>query len=158
MPQRYKKRKIAGKSYSVHRLAMEEHLGVKLGRDVVVHHENEDKLDNRIENLKVLTHAEHARLHNEKHPRVKPCAVCGRDFEPAPTKRARKVTCSRECFLARAKEIAQEHRAKLTPDDVREIRRRRAAGEPRKAIAESFGIDVTNVSMIALRKTWAHVE
>ncbi len=51
---------------SEQRYLMEEHIGRKLTVQEVVHHINGNKLDNRIENLKVLTRAEHAALHNPK--------------------------------------------------------------------------------------------
>jgi hypothetical protein len=48
-------------------------------------------------------------------------------------------------------------RAKLTEDDVRQIRARRLAGESRKSIAEDYGIHPSAVTMIALRQRWKHV-
>jgi hypothetical protein len=46
-----------------HRLVMEVVLGRLLDRDEVVHHVNEDPLDNRPENLRVTTQPNHARDH-----------------------------------------------------------------------------------------------
>lgn len=48
----------------LHRLVAENATGKPLGSDVVVHHLNENKHDNRIANLKVLTKQEHASLHH----------------------------------------------------------------------------------------------
>jgi hypothetical protein len=47
--------------------------------------------------------------------------------------------------------------AKLKPDDVREIRARRARGETLVSIASSFGITYGQVSRIYLRRKWAHI-
>lgn len=46
-----------------YRLVMEEHLGRYLREDEEVHHLNEDPTDDRLENLEVMSIAEHARLH-----------------------------------------------------------------------------------------------
>lgn len=48
----------------LHRLVMERHLGRRLGPGEEVHHVNEDKQDNRLANLQVLSASEHSRLHN----------------------------------------------------------------------------------------------
>jgi hypothetical protein len=54
---------VDGTKIGQHRHLMQQHLQRKLTRDEVVHHINEDKLDNRIENLVVVSRAEHRRLH-----------------------------------------------------------------------------------------------
>lgn len=46
----YKAIRRNGKKYDEHRYIMEQYLGRKLEQDEVVHHVNEDKTDNRIEN------------------------------------------------------------------------------------------------------------
>ena len=49
---------------SLQRKLMQEHLGRKLEKYEQVHHMNGDKLDNRIENLMLLTWSEHTKLHH----------------------------------------------------------------------------------------------
>lgn len=54
-----------------HRLVAEKTIGRFLRDDEVVHHINENKLDNTPENLLVLTQSEHIRLHANKRKRGK---------------------------------------------------------------------------------------
>jgi hypothetical protein len=47
--------------------------------------------------------------------------------------------------------------ARLTPDDVRAIRRALAAGESERKIASRFGVNKTAVHKISSGQTWGHV-
>jgi len=46
-----------------HRLIMEKNIGRYLTREEVIHHINNKKDDNRIDNLKIMTRSEHTKLH-----------------------------------------------------------------------------------------------
>ena len=160
---RYKNVLHDGKSTGEHRAVMERHLGRKLTFDEIVHHKNNDPRDNRIENLELMTREEHSRHHNDKHPRVKPCANCGAMFEPPAKKRAIMKTCSRKCFAELSRMNSKRlmtsgpaPSAKLTEAQVAEIRRRVQSGkESMRAIGRAFGVHHQTVSSIASGKAWA---
>ena len=54
---------LGGTRVYEHRLVMERHIGRALTRQEFVHHINGDRLDNRLENLQLLTIAEHNKIH-----------------------------------------------------------------------------------------------
>ena len=73
----YKYITINGKAIEEHRLVMMKHLGRKLNTNEQVHHINGNKLDNRIENLMLLTNSEHQKLHGSKRNKKCICVLCG---------------------------------------------------------------------------------
>lgn len=48
--------------------------------------------------------------------------------------------------------------AKLTEDDVREIRRLSAEGYTRRALARRFGVTRQNITLIATGRSWGHLD
>ncbi len=65
----YKRFKDSGKL--VHRHVMERKLGFRLRKDVIVHHINGIKTDNRFENLQLMTKKEHFKHHVARKDNVK---------------------------------------------------------------------------------------
>lgn len=64
MRARYRKCRVNGRQMPLHRHLMELHLGRSLLPDELVHHINGNRLDNRIENLAVVS----PKIHSAKHP------------------------------------------------------------------------------------------
>lgn len=57
---------VSNQKYAAeHRMVMSEYLGRPLSSDEIVHHKNRDKMDNRIENLQIMTRSEHIKEHME---------------------------------------------------------------------------------------------
>lgn len=55
-----------GKRIWEHRTIMEQFLGRKLSKNEIVHHKNNNRSDNRIENLQILNQSEHMNIHRDK--------------------------------------------------------------------------------------------
>jgi hypothetical protein len=85
-----------GRRLLEHRWVMEQHLGRPLRRSEQVHHINHDRLDNQIDNLELVSSAEHAMRHTWR-PVTATCAICAEQFTPHKTKRGRVKTCGRRC-------------------------------------------------------------
>lgn len=78
-----------------HVAVMSSAIGNAIPKGMVVHHLNEIKTDNRIENLVLMDANAHLALHAELRKReAKPCKACGTIF--VPTYKAH-VYCSRTC-------------------------------------------------------------
>jgi hypothetical protein len=138
----------------------------------VVHHINENTLEDHKWNLALLTAKEHSRHHHEKNaPVVLRCEQCSKDFTVQYNiinqhlKEGRKYGqrfCSKPC----ADEYRRGKRGHsiygLTPAKVREIRRFLGDATKRssrcKEAAARFGISVRSVYAIKSRQNWADVE
>ena len=126
---KYKAIKVDAVKHDYHRWLMEQELGRKLDFNEIVHHDNENKLDNDIKNLVVMSRSDHAKLH------ARP---------PYFSERARE----------RRREVAAEnpaHNRKLTEEDVINIKRSYTPRDREygaRALARRYGIDHTSILKI----------
>lgn len=104
MTARYRRTKVNGHEISEHRAVAEKALGRKLRSNEEVHHINEDRFDNRLENLEVVTKREHADRHTYL-PTTKFCVICRHQYTPHKTKRRRAQTCGKPICVNKLRSI-----------------------------------------------------
>jgi hypothetical protein len=99
-----------------HREIMEAHIGRRLKRWEVVHHRDEDKRNNSLDNLELTTRPEHSRHHRPEIEYVElECGLCGTQFTKEARNERRRTKkgmagpfCGKSCAgkFHRAKQIA----------------------------------------------------
>lgn len=110
MKSRYKRIVVDGRCLLEHRAVVEKALGRKLLSSEQIHHVNGNRYDNRIENLLVVTQAEHDLIHKWKYHNKKECVICGKEFNPCASKRKTAKVCSKECKLILDRQNAQKRK------------------------------------------------
>ena len=92
--------------YPLHRVLMENQVGRLLESNEVVHHIDEDRSNDDISNLELLSRSDHSRHHMKPvEPTRAQCAICETWFEVAPhhyrarvaRSHAGTIACSRRC-------------------------------------------------------------
>lgn len=157
-----------------HREIMEKLIGRKLSSNEHVHHKDENKLNNSIDNLIVLPREAHALHHHPKEPMMKLiCINCECEFERIPhrerSERKRgKIGpfCGRSClskyfssssqllkfqnagksFSGRKSKDGIHASKKLNHDILISIRSRINAGESVRSIAKEFKVDHSTIT------------
>ena len=102
VPQGYKKIQVNKYLQYEHRVVMENFLKRKLKKTEIIHHKNENKLDNRLKNLEILNRGSHMKYHmNERYKHLYiPCDHCGTIFKCSSwrKKQYKNVYCSLKCL------------------------------------------------------------
>lgn len=127
----YIEEKISTEWRRQHIVVMERHIQRRLLPSEVVHHINEVKTDNRLENLRLMEVGEHTKEHHQGARRT--AAQCR--------------NIARGCQQAKT--------ARLDSDSVRQIRKlAREGAMTQLAMAQKFGVSPMTVSRVVNNQTW----
>ena len=120
--------KIDGKMTRLHRYVMEQYLGRKLLSSEVVHHKDENKTNNHIDNLIITSHIAHNHLHNPKQPlpESRKCNKClqvkpSSEFYIVYQKNRNRTVVYSKCKICEIKRITTQRRNKKAKKKLESI-------------------------------------
>ena len=143
-------------------LVMEKYLGRYLSKGEHVHHINEDKSDDRIENLSVVSPQEHCRIHLAHRIRVrKICSVlgCGKPHEARGYCNAHYLMFKKHNDpMIKGNSIGVNNgMAKLTDKLVLEIRKMATSGQSNSSIARYFSVSRATIFRVVNKINWTSI-
>lgn len=128
----YRAIKVNGKTKLVHRHVMELHIGRPLMPNECVHHKDRDKSNNSIDNLEIMTRAEHIKHHQERG-----------EIPKAPT--------------IVSDEIRIEYCERLSYVTADEAKRIKYGGEKTSLLRKELGVSRFLVNRIRTGRSWRHI-
>jgi transposase len=158
----YKTIQVEGKQVRLHRHLMEKKLGRKLTFNEVVHHINGNKLDNRINNLKIVSRGSHILMHPEIRKRWEEKNKLSIDIEQI-KKMYSKMSIREVASHFGVSAMAIWHRlkdngiqtTKLTQKNVQDIRLMITNGISQKEISVIFGVSQQLICDIKQKRRYA---
>lgn len=102
-----------------HRYVMSQHLGRDILSTEIVHHKDENKKNNDLSNLELLTYAEHAKLHHRTGRTwfTLVCVCCGMEF-----KREKKGIHKNTRYCSRSCSVKSQDKTTISEDKISKIR------------------------------------
>jgi len=148
------------KPKKVHKLLFETFNSCKLKKGEVIHHINENKSNNLLDNFQLMTDSDHKSLHNsrEKHPR----GMLGKHHSKGTKQLMREnhgdFSGKNHSMYGSKRPGEKSGNYKLTEQKVIKIRKLSDEGNlTQKEIAKMFGVHPMTISLIKLRKIWKHI-
>lgn len=150
----YPSLQLAGRTLCVHRLVLETFVGPR-PPGMECGHLNGRSDDNRLENLRWVSHAE-----NESHKLEHGTLQTGdRSWSRRHPERLARGARHRAYLHPESRPRGEGHgAARLTEADVRGIRAAAAAGTGQRDLARRFGVHQSTIWDVIRRKTWTHLD
>lgn len=100
-----------------HRHIMSEHLGRSLTSDEIIHHKDENKKNNNLDNLELTNRSDHARGHEDQQCFTQ-CLQCGKTFKikPCLPNKDRGKFCSKACGSLSYRKVERPSKERLIID------------------------------------------
>lgn len=137
----------------LHRLIWEDHYQTKIPENYVIHHINENKLDNRIQNLQCVENLVHNK-YNSKKTRLEKVRK-----KMSKAQRGRKHSKETKMKISIGNRGEKQGRAKLSEKNVIEIKKLLREGNLfDREIAKIYGVSRKAINNIKLGQTWCHVD